>query len=518
MRHTFTLLLFAAILAATSPARAHAAAETFSCGGLTFSVTSTYATSCTVTGATASVSGTLTIPSEATSADRTYTVVAIGAEAFARDPHIEHISLPPTVRTIGSAAFAGCSALQDVAIPGTVRRIDDSAFAGCDALVTAVVGEGVEHVGYWAFEHCARLSSITLPGTLRVMMAGLCNGCTRLARVSMGNGLSNIAANAFSGCSGLRHIGIPASVFSIGANAFYGCDMLDEVCCRSAGPPQADATSFTHIGTLCVPEGSAAHYRAHEIWGRFDIVEESADVLESDAYVWAEGSRWDYYDKEGSLVSSYVLGSGQWLNGTRYLPLTENKERILAYIRAEQGDSYVYARVVDRESGQILPEVLLYDFARPYADGETIRLGTLRDDGSVGVDELRISVTPDAPIRYYDDVIMEGDRIGQWCNFIYLIGCFHGPLDYFYAHAADKQPSRKNISHLIFGKKRSTRTDVFYPFVADDIAGLSHTTLDPAPAACSSGTYDLSGRRAGIGPVGIDISGRRKSLHVPATR
>lgn len=76
----------------------------------------------------------LTIPKTVTNAGETYTVVAIGATAFANNNDLSAVEIPSTVTTIGGNAFAGCRNLTSVtcAMP-TPPVIIPNVFSGVDA-------------------------------------------------------------------------------------------------------------------------------------------------------------------------------------------------------------------------------------------------------------------------------------------------------------------------------------------------------------------------------------------------
>lgn len=181
--------------------------------------------------------------------------------------------------------------------------------------------------------------------------------------------------------------------------------------------------------------------------------------------IWREGSTWEYYDEEGKLADTYTLGAYAKNYDRYYMPLIKNGITVEGFIRTERGDSLVYARGW-RDSGDLLPEVLLYDFTKSYESGDVMRLGAAKsNNGGLGIDELCIESSNDAPLTFFYDVFEDGDRIPQWNGFIYKVGCLEGPMAYFYGQVSDKKPSAKNLSHLIFGnKKRKKAPTKFFPF------------------------------------------------------
>lgn len=188
---------------------------------------------------------------------------------------------------------------------------------------------------------------------------------------------------------------------------------------------------------------------------------------EASCRIWREGSTWEYYDEEGNLVETYTLGAYA-KNFDRYhyyMPLIKNMGSIEGFIRTERGDSLVYACGWSA-SGDLLPEVLLYDFTKSYESGDVMRLGAAKSmSGNLGVDELRIESSNDVPLTFFYNVFEEGDHVPQWNGVIYKIGCLEGPMAYYYGQTGKKKPSAKNLSHLIFGnKKRRGAPMKFFPY------------------------------------------------------
>lgn len=181
--------------------------------------------------------------------------------------------------------------------------------------------------------------------------------------------------------------------------------------------------------------------------------------------IWREGSTWEYYDEEGNLADTYTLGAYVKNYDRYYMPLIKNGVSVEGFIRTERGDSLVYVRGW-RDSGDLLPEVLLYDFTKSYESGDVMRLGAAKSrNGGPGVDELCVESTNDAPITFFYNVFESGDCIPQWNGIIYKIGCLEGPMAYFYGQVSNKKPNAKNLSHLIFGnKKRRGAPTKFFPF------------------------------------------------------
>lgn len=171
-------------------------------------------------------SGNVVIPSTVTFEGTTYTVTAIGENAFYQCP------------------------VTSVTLPSTLTKIDQGAFHYCTSLTSITIPDNVTSIGLYAFE-----------------------GCTALAEVNFGNGLTSISPWAFMYCRALTSIVLPASLTSIGGAAFAGCSTLTSITCLAVTPPTIDSSTFdaSHYSnaTLTVPWRSLPAYEAANYWSNF---------------------------------------------------------------------------------------------------------------------------------------------------------------------------------------------------------------------------------------------------------
>lgn len=182
--------------------------------------------------------------------------------------------------------------------------------------------------------------------------------------------------------------------------------------------------------------------------------------------IWTEGTSWEihmnYTDNsstEEPKVYFYELGEPVSFNDTIYYTLTETNNgvtNIVSYLRAEADDSYVYARHFQSEQLGVdtgeSSEMLLYDFSKPFALGDTLRVGT------VGGNTICEYIDPDYPdhLTYYYDIIEPGDCLPAYGDIIYKVGSCYGPIYYitFREQAStDSTPDPKNVSHVLFKTK-----------------------------------------------------------------
>ena len=79
----------------------------------------------------AKYNGNVTIPNSVTYNGFTYSVTAIGEEAFYDCSSLTSMSISEGVTRIGTRAFYGCSSLTSISIPEGMTRIGFNAFYGC---------------------------------------------------------------------------------------------------------------------------------------------------------------------------------------------------------------------------------------------------------------------------------------------------------------------------------------------------------------------------------------------------
>lgn len=183
-----------------------------------------------------SYEGEVVIPGFVTYGGRTYTVNAIGNNAFKMCKGMTKITMPATIETIGSYAFHYCEGLTEVDIPFSVTEIKDHAF--------------------WL---CMGLTEVVIP-----------------------NGVTTIGSMAFRNCSALQKVVIGKSVTSIGSTSFYYCPDISEVTCLAEVPPiLADQCFMTDVyrnAALRVPYASHEAYCDNDKWSQFAHIVSKQDV------------------------------------------------------------------------------------------------------------------------------------------------------------------------------------------------------------------------------------------------
>jgi len=221
---------------------------------------------------------------------------------------IKSITIPNSVTDIEWAAFRNCTGLTSVTIPHSVTSIGDMVFYGCTGLTSIVVESGntiydsrndcnaiietstntlmqgcktttilnsVTSIGGSAFSGCTGLTSITIPNSVTSIGGSAFSGCTGLTSITIPNSVTSIGDYAFNSCTGLTSITIPNSVTSIGENAFYSCTAIAEITCYATTVPETATYAFERVNKsakLYVPKESVADYKAHPVWGQFDLI------------------------------------------------------------------------------------------------------------------------------------------------------------------------------------------------------------------------------------------------------
>ena len=155
----------------------------------------------------------VTIPETVTYNGATYTVTAIGENAF-YGSGLTSIEIPNSVTSIGEYAFCGIGSLESISIPYSVSTIGDWAFYGSGGLRRINISySSITSIGEGVFSECYDLTDIDIPHSV----------------TSIGN-------QAFDGCVHLTHVTIPNSVTSIGDYVFIRCIGLESIQVESGNP------------------------------------------------------------------------------------------------------------------------------------------------------------------------------------------------------------------------------------------------------------------------------------------
>ena len=98
------------------------AGDHFMADSVMYAILSDNDLTCEVVGKLLSDDTAITIPEKVTNDGKTYTVTAIGENAFRGESALVSVKIPSSVTTIGSAAFANSTAVTNVDMPNSVTE------------------------------------------------------------------------------------------------------------------------------------------------------------------------------------------------------------------------------------------------------------------------------------------------------------------------------------------------------------------------------------------------------------
>lgn len=265
-----TVFLLIALLA-TVPT---ALADDFEEGGIYYSTNGT-----TATVVRSGYSGDVAIPNFVTHDGITYTVTAIGDQAFFQCPDLTGVVISDSVKTVGRWAFVQCSGLKSVTIGKSITTLRYKksgrilyAFQDCDSITSltwnavncadngnmgttnieqvtigdevqvippnfafqsliteVVIPNSVRSIGTSAFADCHLLESIVIPDAVITISSAAFSNCELLESIDIPDAVTSIGSSAFSGCSSLTHVTLGNSVTSIGGSAFANCYNIERI-------------------------------------------------------------------------------------------------------------------------------------------------------------------------------------------------------------------------------------------------------------------------------------------------
>ena len=149
-----------------------------------------------------------------------FTVISIGANAYASNRNITSIVVPDSIKEIGENAFKGATKIANFEAIG-VEKIGASAFNGCTGLITFNTPNAVE-LGDGILEKCSKLKNVSIGAN--IIPVGTFRNCSVLTDYDF-TGIETIGDNAFYGCKLLNNVSL-SGVKNIGNSAFRGCTGL----------------------------------------------------------------------------------------------------------------------------------------------------------------------------------------------------------------------------------------------------------------------------------------------------
>ena len=278
--------------------------------------------------------GEVIIPSSVTYNNKTYKVTCITRDAFQGCTNLTSVTIGSNVIGYDMDAFAGCTGLTSVTINSDalvnfnynkddglknlfgdqatsyiigddVTGIGRYAFRGCTALTSITIGKCVRNINSYAFDLCSNITSVVWNAVnckggdfgdqinsfvfgdeVEVIPASVCSGMKNLTSITIPNSVTSIGANAFSNGKRLQKVTFGENIDTIGDSAFANCPYLIEVHAKMEFPPVINSSVFVGCGDLSgvdcyIPEASMVFYRKADVWKKFHLIEEQADIFEA---------------------------------------------------------------------------------------------------------------------------------------------------------------------------------------------------------------------------------------------
>ncbi len=185
-----------------------------------------------------------------------------------------------TVTAIGSNAFYGCSGLTSVVIPNTMISIGEYAFSEC-SFTSVVFPNSLNFIENWAFRYCNGLTEVVIPSSVTSIGVNPFTECSNLAQITVESGNayydsrdnSNAIIQTSTNCliSGSLSGIIPSSVTSLGQDAFY-MESITSITSFAEIPPTLNVCSFCGVNRdipVYVPCASIEAYPNADGWNEF---------------------------------------------------------------------------------------------------------------------------------------------------------------------------------------------------------------------------------------------------------
>ena len=232
--------------------------------------------------------GHVVLPATVTKNGKTYRVIGIGRNAFARNTKLREITLGAYLSSVDYTAFSGCTELawitvegdnaqfrsfdgvlydytqyqlylypparegSSYALPRISKKVAPYAFQGAQKLNLITVPNGVTSIGTGAFYGCTNLQKLIIPFAGTSATTGIMrdivdvNGRGKLESLVITGG--QLRAQAFYGLSTLRNLELPIPTEEIPDRCFYGCSSLRQIVFTGDDFPSKD-------GEIQIPDG-----------------------------------------------------------------------------------------------------------------------------------------------------------------------------------------------------------------------------------------------------------------------
>lgn len=211
-------------------------ADTFTAGDVNYN---TLSANTVEVGTNKSLAGDVVIPETVTYNGTTYTVTALGANAFKDNKTMTSLSLPKTINKLGNYCLMTTTKLTSLTLPAAITTIGDGAFNGC-GLSTITLPANVSSLGKAVFSYSSKLTTINVDAANQTYTSydGVLYNKAKTQLLFAGGGITsvNIATTcqtigqyAFNGCASLTAVSFPPSVKTVGYYAFNLCQKLGQI-------------------------------------------------------------------------------------------------------------------------------------------------------------------------------------------------------------------------------------------------------------------------------------------------
>ncbi len=199
----------------------------------------------------------LEIPPQVTNNGTTYTVTAIGYQAFQKT-NVKAVVLPNTVTTIQNFAFKGCT-VASITFSTSLKTIGNNAFEGSQ-LTEVVLPDGVESIGNYAFAFSGianrdeKLNRFVMPASVTSVGTNVLAYQRNLTELVLPDNLKMIPENAFYACSNLTAVDLPSQLEEIGSSAFQNAGLESVTFPSSLKKIGSKGFSGNRFKTLVLPD------------------------------------------------------------------------------------------------------------------------------------------------------------------------------------------------------------------------------------------------------------------------